>query len=655
MPKLSDILSQTDFANMPIKELVDLEASLENMEIKNEEKKLLREIQWKIGQRYKKEHMDRFSVHELRTGYKEESWSSWETVGILRQENGWNGNNGWKFHLDVVPNRKHPVTKAVSEFLLELGIEHKIAHGGSNGKGMTVYVGSYADMTRLAREVQQRFGKDVSEPPQYAKQVKEEHRFQRIVYGRFVPGREFNNYPSYGIGIGPIGPKAIAKLEDEKGVNGLHLGALVFLETQKKAKELGILKDAADLFEFSLLHEPKGDRNYAKKLEVLRHYCAHRLYAEALGEYYCGTDLDRFEQSFFRKMLPEKGTEERKKWDEVAAVYIQETKTQYPEYYETIKNLSAGYIPVDFSKLPASRETTRDKKKQEREQKTDTAPRKKEEKKQNPTATPPNKKQDKPKEETAQKTMVINKPERSSEPPVKKEKKEAPQLVPDKVVADEQIVEKPAEQKTTETDKSFKEPWRAFYQREAAKEKAEYQEDMEAENYKAALLRTNGEKLEITATPQHHVSLTAKDKDNKSKVPDYADFNKLVLAAKEQGKTISFGNIKSPEFKARLMLACLENNVGIKTLPPFESLKGLNPETRERLMGHKIKLLKRMVQDKEKTGSYSGLSVEDKEKREKLEQNRKIVREGRKNNQTATPEYETARHFLIQRRAQMKE
>ncbi len=630
MSKLSDILTQTDFENMPIKELVDLEASLEGIEVKREERKLLRDIQNKIAQRYKKENMDRFSVHEIRSGLKEESWSSWKAGLPSRGKNGWSGNNGWKFHLDVVPNRNHPVTKAVSEFLFDMGIEHKIAHGGENGKGMTVYIGSYADIVRIAKEVQQRFGKDVAEPPSYTNQVKEEHRFQRSVYGRFVPGREFNDYPMYGIGIGPLGIKSFNGMSGVNTNNGARGKCDAYPLAQKKAFELGLLKNEGDLFYFPSLSSPYASLWKDKSTQVLRHYCAHKLYAEALGEYYCGTDLDKFEKSFFRNMIPEKGTPERQKWDDVAAVYVQESKEKYPDYYNTIKKLSDGYVPIDFSRLPQQNTPVIQEEKTQPVQQ--------------------------PKDTEANEDFVVNL-EKEKAQPAPKEKKDEPKeptMPKEKIVADEHIEEPETSPKKTPVNDDFKQPWRKFYQREAAKEKATYQEDKDSAYYKASLLRTNGEKLEITATPQHHVTLAAKDKDDKHKIPNYEDFNKLVLAAKEQGKTITFGNIKSPEFKARLLLACLENNVDIKTLPEIESMKGLETETRNRLMGHKVKLLKRMVQDKEKTGSYSGISPEENAMREKLEGQRKIIRDGKKNNQTDTPEFNAAREALNQRRQQLK-
>ena len=76
--------------------------------------------------------------------------------------------------------------------------------------------------------------------------------------------------------------------------------------------------------------------------------------------------------------------------------------------------------------------------------------------------------------------------------------------------------------------------------------------------------------------------MTAQNKNGKSKIPNYEDFNKLALYAKEQGQTVSFGNIKSEEFKARLLLACMENNVAIVKMPHIDMEK-IDKETSLRI------------------------------------------------------------------------
>ena len=152
MSELSNLLKNTDFEHISLKDLVALEDSLQRFE-NTSEKDILENLKKKIADKYAG-FDDRFGVHKIRTGYDEEGWGngqgniSREDLRKLykRSDKGWDPNNGWKFHLDVVPNRNHPVTKSVSDFLLDLNVNHKIGSGGENGKGMTVYVGSYDDV-----------------------------------------------------------------------------------------------------------------------------------------------------------------------------------------------------------------------------------------------------------------------------------------------------------------------------------------------------------------------------------------------------------------------------------------------------------------------------------------------------------------------------
>ena len=135
---------------------------------------------------------------------------------------------------------------------------------------------------------------------------------------------------------------------------------------------------------------------------------------------------------------------------------------------------------------------------------------------------------------------------------------------------------------SAQTDKDFARPLRQYYQKIAKSEGAQYLEDETATSYRSTLKRPNGEKLQIQASNANNIGLTAQDKQGKKKIPDYADFNKLVLYAKERGQTISFGNIKSAEFKARLLLACLENDVPLVKKPQLDMEK-IDKETSLRL------------------------------------------------------------------------
>lgn len=132
------------------------------------------------------------------------------------------------------------------------------------------------------------------------------------------------------------------------------------------------------------------------------------------------------------------------------------------------------------------------------------------------------------------------------------------------------------------TDKEYMKPIRRYYQKVAKQENAEYAEDENAPSYHAVLKRNNGEKLHIRAKDSKNIGLTAQSKNGKSQIPNYEDFNKLALYAKEQGQTVSFGNIKSEEFKARLLLACIENDVAIAKMPHIDMEK-IDKETSLRI------------------------------------------------------------------------
>ena len=346
MSELSNLLKNTDFEN------ISLEDSLQRFE-GTAEKIFLENLKQKITDKYRdflsKGKGDRSQVHKIRTGYDEEDWGnghadiSQEDLQKLnkRSENGWDANNGWKFHLDVVPNRNHPVTKAVSEFLLNLNVCHKIADGGRNGKGMTVYVGSYDDVNKLAEVIQERFGKDIYEPPVYTNQKEQEYAFQPTVYGRFVPGKN-GDYPRGLKGIGLV----YAHYYDV---------SITFPKSLEKAIELGLVDN-----EDSIFHDEnfwyRNKRKQGKEEDLLlRNYCSHKLYAAALGDYYCGRNIKAFEKNFFGDQIPDQGTGEREKWDELASTFVEEAKNMNfsgETFFDFLnKDFTKGYQPLDLSQV----------------------------------------------------------------------------------------------------------------------------------------------------------------------------------------------------------------------------------------------------------------------------------------------------------------
>ena len=104
-----------------------------------------------------------------------------------------------------------------------------------------------------------------------------------------------------------------------------------------------------------------------------------------------------------------------------------------------------------------------------------------------------------------------------------------------------------------------------------------------------------------------------------------------------------------------MIIACLENNVKIENLPDLSKLQGLTPETKQNRAAYKIRLLKQMSQSREDKGEYTGLSQEENNQRNKLEQARATIREARKNNKTQNnPSYDEARAAIIARQKELK-
>ncbi len=287
----------------------------------------------------------RFEEHKQKSGLKIESF--YHNSKTRKSE------TNWKLHLDVVPNRDHTTTKAISEMLEKLDVSHKIAHGGDNGKGMTIYVGSYTDALRLSKEINARFGKDIENSPCYVDQKLQEHYFNPKVSGRFYMQAIFNTkYPRSSVaGICPTTGTKNNEMEHEEGEYQLF----------NLAQKNGIIS-AEDRFNDysynSRLFSQHGDFHKSYVFHNLEAYCSHKLYEKELGEYYCGKDADKFEKDFFEDKIPEKGTPERANWDKVAESFVNIIENEYPNTIQKMKQKSQNYKPVDFSKLPPMPQNT---------------------------------------------------------------------------------------------------------------------------------------------------------------------------------------------------------------------------------------------------------------------------------------------------------
>ena len=146
-------------------------------------------------------------------------------------------------------------------------------------------------------------------------------------------------------------------------------------------------------------------------------------------------------------------------------------------------------------------------------------------------------------------------------------------------------------------DKDFKKALREIFQPSAAKQKAEYKEDIKAPDYRAEITHANGSVDTIVAKSANNIALSAKDKDGKPKMPNMQRFRDIVALAQKQGSVIEFGNIKSPDFKARLMLACMEAKPAMKMLGAPE----LNDEFVQSIQDDKLKGALQIMKNKQKS------------------------------------------------------
>lgn len=248
------------------------------------------------------------------------------------------GDTSWKLHLDVVPNRNDPTTKAVSEMLEALDVEHKIAHGGENGKGMTIYVGNYEDAKRLSKEINLRFGQDIEKSPIWVDQSNETN-FNPKVTGRFyLQGIFEQQYPQST--INGLCPSRFGSLVDRKSEY------LVFFAAQKE----GLIPKNAQTQEY-VGDRKNQDYNTRYEFDILESYCSHKLYQKHMGEFYCGKDVDSFEKQIFGAAIPKKGTPERQLWDKTADRYVRAVEHDFANC-SRMDELVQNYTPVDFSKLP---------------------------------------------------------------------------------------------------------------------------------------------------------------------------------------------------------------------------------------------------------------------------------------------------------------
>ncbi len=292
-----------------------------------------------------KQHDEELKKAEKRTGSQDPRFAEHQQKSGLSVENYYysspsrKSDAAWKLHLDVVPNRNHPATKDVSEFLEQLEVEHKIAHGGENGKGMTIYVGGYEDAKRLSREINMRFGRKISRPPVYTDQANSEIMFNPVTSGRFYLQSIFETqYPH--TFVRGITPSTVARpVQDDTE-------AVIFAFAQKE----GVFDATKQLKDVDAFRNPNiHDQFVFSNLEA---YCAHKLYSKHLGRYYDGNRPEELEQKLFNGALPDIGSPERAKWDKVADAHIRKIENDHPDKIRKMKTLKRNYTRIDFSKVP---------------------------------------------------------------------------------------------------------------------------------------------------------------------------------------------------------------------------------------------------------------------------------------------------------------
>ena len=128
-----------------------------------------------------------------------------------------------------------------------------------------------------------------------------------------------------------------------------------------------------------------------------------------------------------------------------------------------------------------------------------------------------------------------------------------------------------------------RETYRKFFNKFAHSYDINYNEDEQAPYYKLTLSTDeNNCKKIVDITIDHNCNITMQAKENGEKVvPDQLYFDQLVLLTKQQNRRVVFGNITSPEYAARLYLACLKNGSKMVNAPEINDafLSVVSPET----------------------------------------------------------------------------
>jgi hypothetical protein len=136
-------------------------------------------------------------------------------------------------------------------------------------------------------------------------------------------------------------------------------------------------------------------------------------------------------------------------------------------------------------------------------------------------------------------------------------------------------------------NREWKKDIREFYQNVAARDGDTYKENIKSQNYGARIKRTDGSPLEIEANNEYNIALGRTKTHDGDNTPTIQDMRDLVKLAQQKHSGMNFSPDNTPEFNARLLIACLEAHpkIAMKNQPQVtpEFLTKLKPETKRHL------------------------------------------------------------------------
>ncbi len=140
-------------------------------------------------------------------------------------------------------------------------------------------------------------------------------------------------------------------------------------------------------------------------------------------------------------------------------------------------------------------------------------------------------------------------------------------------------------------------------------------------------VKTDDFDADITYTKEDNVNVKGKN----GKVPPFEVFEALVAQAKKNGPEIVFGDIKNDEFKANLLLACLnDGHVKMVNAPYLEELKDIPQDLRKKIEEKKKEVIQarrrlKELQDK-KTAYTKGNKESDNKERKTYDREKRRMR-----------------------------